>query len=158
MRFQDYAIQITQRAVEDLFVAARRVPADKVQWKPLDAGRSTLDIVQECAQTPLIAIPILETRQMPPFSHEILKAAQERRAQWTTLDECERICGENSLKLYEAINEFPDDDLVHTIILPFGGGLVRSMADISLLHYWNTIYHYGQINYIQTLLGDFNMH
>jgi hypothetical protein len=33
-----------------------------------------------------------------------------------------------------------------------------SLADVCFLHYWNTVYHLGQVNYLQTLLGDREMH
>ena len=158
MRFQDYVIQTTERAVEDLFRTARAVPEDKLNWKPMDNGRSTLSVLQECAQFPLIAVPMLLTRQMPPFTHDVMVKAIEERSKWETLEECEEICRNNSEELYKAIREFPDSDLQHTIVLPFGGGMVRSMADIMMMHYWNTTYHFGQLNYLQTLLGDKEMH
>jgi hypothetical protein len=32
------------------------------------------------------------------------------------------------------------------------------MADMLFMGYWNLTYHMGQVNYIQMLLGDTEMH
>jgi hypothetical protein len=42
--------------------------------------------------------------------------------------------------------------------MPFGGGVVMTMADILSLPSWNMVYHLGQINQIQLMLGDREMH
>ncbi|MEZ5163605.1 MAG: hypothetical protein R2688_07600 [Fimbriimonadaceae bacterium] len=60
--------------------------------------------------------------------------------------------------LCNLIAEFPDDQLENEVTLPFGGGMTITMADVLSIHYWNTVYHQGQVNFIQMLLGDGDMH
>ena len=57
-----------------------------------------------------------------------------------------------------AISDFPEGKLDEEITLPFGGGMTMTMADLLGLPYWNTVYHLGQINQIQLMLGDREMH
>jgi hypothetical protein len=42
--------------------------------------------------------------------------------------------------------------------LPFGPGFTVTTADVLFMAYQNTVYHTGQINYVQMLLGDTEMH
>jgi hypothetical protein len=43
-------------------------------------------------------------------------------------------------------------------VLPFAGNVTRMFARMMMGGYWNTIYHIGQINYIQTLYGNRDGH
>lgn len=158
MSYQDSAIEMTRQAIDDLFRVTRAMPADKLEWKPLEAGRSALEQLQECAQAPSWFAPLLVNKVFPDFDPEQMKKAREASSQWKTIDECERVCRENSEKLFDVIRDFPDADLPVTIHLPFGGGMDRSLRQVILFHHWNLVYHLGQINYIQTLYGDMEMH
>jgi hypothetical protein len=80
------------------------------------------------------------------------------RAAWTTIDDCERVMNENLQQLFAAVRELSDADLDIRVTLPFGGGMVRSLADMAHGQFWNANYHLGQICYIQLLLGDKDMH
>jgi uncharacterized damage-inducible protein DinB len=158
MTVQELAIRSTEDAVESFFRNAHAVPADRVTWKPAEAARSVLEIAQEVAQTATWFTRTLETGafEMPP--PEIMQQALEQRKSWTTIDDCERVCRENNERLFEAIRKFPAERLDETVDLPFGGGMTKTLADMMMMHYWNTVYHYGQVAYVQTLYGDCEMH
>jgi hypothetical protein len=158
MRYQDQIAAATMTVVEDLFRSAHAMPEDKLNWTPLESKRSVINILQECAQAPNWFRGMLITRSMPDLKEEDFEKARAERAQWETLDECERICRENTEKLCAVIRSFPDEDLGLMVHIPFGGGMDKSMADVVMFHYWNIVYHIGQINYIQTLYGDYEMH
>ena len=159
MRYQDQVVQMTQRAVETLFRTARAVPVDKLTWKPLDNGRTALDQLQECAQVPLLFKTILEQKKAPEgIDEKYFEEARKHRQQWNTLEECERKCLDHSKQLCEIIGKLSDQDLQVKVKLPFAGGVERTLADLAMSHYTNTSYHTGQINYIQTLYGDFKSH
>ncbi len=157
MRIQDFVAAETEQAVKSLFDTARYVPADKLEWKPLDNGRSCLDQLQECAQAPTWFQSILETRQVQEFDPAKYEEMRVARRQWDTLEKCEEVCRTNTAKLIETIRNFPDEHLSTGIPHPFAPGETIKLAHVMLWHYWNTVYHIGQINYIQTLLGDFEM-
>lgn len=158
MKYQDQAIHLTKQAIEGLFRTARSVPQDKVEWQPLDNGRTVLDQLQECAQVPKFYQAILEQRKFPDVDESFFEESKALRQQWKTIDECEKHCQENSEQLFAAIRNFPDDELNTKVMLPFGGGMERALADIIMAHCSNLQYHIGQINYIQTLYGDLETH
>ncbi len=158
MRFQDYAIESTEQVCNDLIRNVRAIPADKLEWKPMGDGRTSLDILQECAQSPSWFIGILKARARPDFKPEAFQEMMAARKTWTTVDECVRVMNENLQQLFAAVRELSDADLDIRITLPFGGGMVRSLADMAHGQYWNANYHLGQICYIQLLLGDKDMH
>lgn len=72
-----------------------------------------------------------------------------------TLEQWREASDENTTQLLDAIRGFSDSDLEGTINvghkLPFIGGPECSIHSLILFHRDNTIYHTGQINYIQTL-------
>lgn len=158
MKYQDQIIRSTQMALDDFFRTANAVPNERIEWKPLEEGRTVLDLCQECAQAPLWFSSILETRSCPPFDETKWQQALKERRGWKSIAECERVGKQNSEQLFSIIHDYPDEDLDVMVHLSFGEGIVRSIADIMGFHYWNLVYHTGQINYIQTLYGDKEMH
>ncbi len=158
MSYHEQAIRATQWAVDNLFRSARVVPAERLEWKPLENGRSVLNVLQECAQSPQWFSALLLQRSFSGISPEILKAMEIERCAWKTLDECERVCRENSEVLYSVIRAIPEADMQKKVPLPFGGGMEPTLAEIMLFHYWHCTYHLGQVNYIQTLYGDYENH
>ncbi len=158
MKYADQVIRMTKSATEHLFRTARPMPPDKLTWKVQDQGRSALDQIQECAQSSLWFAPMLVNQRAPEFTEEGMAAAAKQRAAWTTLDACEKACKEHNKALFQAVRDFPEADWNKEIKLPFGENFVASMADIALFHYWNLVYHTGQIGFIQTLYGDRDMH
>lgn len=158
MDYQENLIAVTKKAVDDLFRCARAVPADKLEWSPLDQGRTVLDQLQECAHAPTWFAHILIHRVAPPMTPEDFQKSREARKQWKTIDECEKVCAENGEELYAAVRAVPEADFKQTISLPFGEGFTMSLMEIMAMHHWNAVYHYGQVSYIQTLYGDKEMH
>lgn len=158
MRYQERVIQMTQNATDAIFNAARAMPEDKLNWSVLDAGRSALDLLQECSQSPIWFGSILKTRSTPEFSEQAWEEGNQQRQQRQTIAACEQACHGFSSELYRIIQEFPDAELESEIHLPFGKGFKASFAEICMYQYWNLTYHWGQINFIQTLYGDQEMH
>lgn len=156
MRYQDQVVQMTQRAHESFLKSVRAVPNDKLDWRPLDSGRSALDQLQEVAQAPTYAIPMLVERKVGPWDPVAFEQIKAARQGWSVAD-CERVLADNSKRFFEVVQDFPDADLQATLFLPFAGGFESSYAEIMLYPYWNAVYHLGQVNYIQTLYGDWEM-
>ena len=81
-----------------------------------------------------------------------------RGSELKTVDECVEEARRTTSELCRSIMDFPDQGLEEEVTLPFGQGLTLSMADLLYLHAWNLTYHHGQINQIQLMLGDHEMH
>lgn len=151
MTMNEFLLTMVEENARDFFKAARRVPADKQEWKPLDNGRSVLDLCQECAQSPLWGANFLTDAPHDANAEQDYEAALKAL---TTVDDCEKLCLENIAKFRAAVEAFPVERLHETRTLQWG-----TFTGYQLLWYplWNFAYHEGQINYIQTLLGDKGM-
>lgn len=158
MRTQELIVRQTQRALEDTLRAAAALPADRLDWQPAPTSRSALNQLQEIAVSAEWFLPLLEGGQLPAFDDHARREAARLKASLDTLDACRVYARDSTARLCHAIAHFPDERLDDEISLPFGGGMMMTMADVLGLHAWNLTYHLGQINYIQTLLGDREMH
>ncbi|MEJ5170358.1 MAG: DinB family protein [Fimbriimonadales bacterium] len=156
MQAKQYLIQLTREQLDAVFRNARAVPADKLEWRPLDQGRSVLDQVRECAGIPRLLTRVLKERsfQIQPEEMDAL------RSEWSTwsLDDAEQIGRRDTDEMLAVLEAMTDDELGTSIPVPFFGGRERTLLEIASTHAWNLIYHTGQIAYIQTLLGDRQMH
>lgn len=157
MKFQDYIIDATRSSSEALFRYAKAVPADKVDWSPLDAGRSVLDICREIAMTPTWAADTIEGVPAE-WSEEAFAKIKEEQSQWKTIDACEAEYKRRAARMEEVYGNVSDEKLKETRFLPYDGG--RDFTYQEMMNYarWNCDYHVGQIAYIQILLGDREMH
>ncbi|MCB8933139.1 MAG: hypothetical protein M9921_00210 [Fimbriimonadaceae bacterium] len=158
MRFQDQAVRMTQRALDDICRAARAVPEDKREWVPMGAARSVLDQMQEIAAAAPWFLPILRERKMPVFDAHAKREAVRLRQTHATVEDCILAAQSHTALLCGVIESMEDEHLEEEIELPFGGGMKLSLADVCMLHHNNMQYHLGQINQIQLMLGDREMH
>lgn len=149
----DYIITETQTALKSVIDRARKVPSDKLEWSPLDEGRSVLNIVQECTHSVLWPVELIEKRKFE-MNEEIMAQFKTECAAWSDLDKCEAAMAERFVKLKGCLASLADSQLEEKIEVPWGEMTVLGAADIA---HWNCIYHTGQINYIQTLYGDKDM-
>lgn len=156
MRFQDYMIEATKEAANEAFKYARAVPADKVTWSP-EGARSALSICQELALCPKWAEDIINGTA-PEWNEETMKAIEEEQAQFTSIEACEAECNKRLESLFKQYADLSHDRLMETMWLPFDGGRDFTVQELMDFPRWNFTYHLGQIAYIQTMLGDKDMH
>ena len=158
MRLQDYMIGVTREAAKSAFKSARAVPADKLEWSPLDNGRSVLNQCRELAMCPEWAVSIINNEKQPEWSAEVIAEMEKMQAAWKTVDDCERECNTRLEKLFELYRNMPDERLEEKKWLPYDGGRDFTMPEMMDYPRWNFTYHLGQIAYVQTLYGDKEMH
>ncbi len=158
MRYQDQVVRATQKALDDVCRAALSVPADKLEWVPMGDVRTVLSQMQEVATAGSWFLPIVRDRRQPEFDEHARKEAVRLRKSYDTVEKCVEAARNSTSDLCIAIAAFPDSDLEDEMRLPFGGGVVMTMADVLGMHQWNLVYHLGQINQIQLMLGDKEMH
>ena len=128
---------------------------DKIEWSPLNEGRTVLDMVQECVVISVLSQDTFSKCVQPEFDFELFGKMQ---AQYDTIEKAIAALETNSEALAKILEVFPEDKLGVTIHLPFGPGMTKTFAEFMMMPVHNMIYHYGQINYIQTLYGDKDMH
>jgi hypothetical protein len=157
MKFQEYIVEATRKAAAEAFRYAKVVPADKIDWSPLDKGRSVLDQCRELAMTPTWAAEIIEGVPMD-WSPEAMAAVKQEQSQWTTVEVCEAEFNRRLERMVSAFNGVTDEGLKNTKFLPFDGGRDFTFAEMMEYPRWNATYHLGQIAYVQILYGDGEMH
>jgi hypothetical protein len=158
MRYQDQLVRQTQKALDDVCRAAAAVPEDKAEWAPLGDMRSVLSQMQEVATAATWFLPIVRDRKPPEFDEHARREAARLRRSNDSVEKCIDAARNSTTELCQAIVGFPESELDQEITMPFGGGMVLTMADVLGMHYWNMVYHFGQINQIQLMLGDREMH
>lgn len=158
MRYQDFVCDETQKAADEAFRYAKAVPDDKVDWKPLDAGRSVLDQAREMAKCPVWAYDIVSGADMPDWNEETQAKLKAEMEQWKTVADCQAECNRQLARLFEFYRGISDDKLKETKWLPYDGGRDFTWQEMMDYPRWNFTYHLGQIGYVQTLYGDKDMH
>ena len=152
MTLQEVAVIANRDITENLITTATAMPGDKVTWRPLDEGRDALDLLVEVAHINLLAAKVFETRSVPPFDPE----GQERaKKEADTLEKAIALLRSSTESLAAAIEAFPEAHLGETVRI---GPLNKTFAELMVFVYAHSSYHFGQVNYIQTLYGDREMH
>jgi len=143
-----------RKAGQGLHSACEKMPEDRLSWKPTcegNAGRDALDQLLECAY-------------LNDWFAKCLRSGQAGSVDW---DDYKVQCDANRSKaaalqwfqratnaLADAMAAFPPDRLGDTITDSIHNAQT-TWAEFAIdLFYWNTVYHEGQVNYIQVLYGD----
>jgi hypothetical protein len=158
MRFQDQVVKSTYRALDDISRAAAAIPEEKIDWKPGGEARSVLNQMQEVAVSAQWFIPLVRDMKVPEFDEHARRESVRLRRSFDTIEKCVEAAREGTSLLCKEISVFPDEKMEIEMKLPFGGGVTMTMADVLMMHHWNMVYHLGQINYVQLMLGDREMH
>jgi len=157
MTAKSLIITLIGKALDDLFRTAKAMPQDKLTWQCGGECRTALQLLQECAQSMKWPQSLLNPEGFS-FDSETMEKAMAERAQWTTAEDCERAARANWQDTKAFIENYPEEDLDRVMALPFGPDLKLTVAEILGSPYWNMTYHLGQINYIQLMYGDKEMH
>jgi len=152
---QEQAIKMTKEAEGSLFRTAKHVPADKINdWKPLGEARSVLSQLVECATVPYFFASVLSGKPMDLNSPEAQAKRKELESSITSVESAQAVSAQAHELLYSAIAGVTDLDAK----APMPWNPDTTAVDVMFFAYWNLVYHIGQINYIQLLLGDTEMH
>jgi uncharacterized damage-inducible protein DinB len=89
---------------------------------------------------------------VPPFDS---RDRERTRAEIDTLEKAITFLRSSTDVLCSAIEACPDERLSETVQF---GPMTKTLADVMLFVHVHSGYHFGQINYIQTLYGDQQMH
>lgn len=135
--------------------AAQAVPEGKLSWKPLDNGRPVLDLLGDAAQAPAMCIGLLGGSG--EYGPELFGRMAQERAGWSREQALEHLKA-NTSKLIEFINAMPEEKLDEPVTLPMGGGMTLPTGAWLMMAYRSFMSRTAQINYIQTLYGDFDRH
>jgi hypothetical protein len=155
---QEFLVRQIQTGMDDIIRAARAVPEDRIVWSPGGDARSVLSQMQEIAMSGAFFTPVLRTGSMPELDGHGRREMARIRSSYDTLDKCVDAALIGNSELCLAVMDLTDDRLDEEVWLPLGGGMTLTIAEVIGKHAWNLAYHQGQINQIQLLLGDKQMH
>jgi len=159
MEIKEFIIKLTAHAADSLFRTVKTMPEDKLTWKVEGTGRSALEQLQECAQSPIWVVPFLKPdAPMLEFNPDMMAEMKAEQAQWDSVEKCRDVCNANLQVLFTAIRQFPSEKLDDKRTFSWAPDKEFSMAEVMSICYWNLAYHRGAINFIQTLYGDWEMH
>jgi hypothetical protein len=135
--------------------AALAVPEDKLAWKPLGNGRTVLDLLGAAAQNPTMATGLL--RGNLEYGPDLFARLAQERESWGRGHSLE-LLGHNLRELIGEIEKLSDEKLAEPLTLPMLGGGTMPLGTWLLMTYRSLMARTAQINYIQTLYGDFERH
>jgi hypothetical protein len=156
---QEQAAEMTRKGMESLLRAVQFVPEEKRSWVPMGDARTPLDMLAECIQMCDVFEGFLTSDEMPQVDRAAHMAIREGLLkQCGDLAEASKMAREGASHLCDVMLAVPNERLDRDFTLPMGGGMVVKGIDLLFMPYWNMTYHVGQLNYIQMLLGDKEMH
>ena len=158
VKIQEYLVRQIQTSLDDVVRAARAVPEDRLDWSAGGLSRSVLSQMQEIAVSGAFFLPVIRDGSMPELDDHGRRELLRLRQSYDTLEKCVDAAQAGNASLCAVVMDLPDARLDEEVWLPLGGGMNLTVAEVIGKHSWNLIYHLGQINQIQLMLGDRTMH
>lgn len=154
LNVKEHLIQSTRSAQAMMTNDLKAIPQEQHRVSPGGCARDALNLVAECAMVNGFVAHFLQTGSFERPS------AEDRQAHLASFDTAEKALNyleqETSrlVAAIEAVDENTLGDLIEST--PLGRPMTRfGIAQLPSVH---MMYHDGQLNYIQTLLGDDRMH
>jgi len=134
-------------------VDLKHIPADAYTQPHGGKARTVSDIVAEVAGLNMMMVSILND-MAPSMPSDEEKAGYI--ATLTNVDACTQAITSSCEALAQAIQDTNEDDLTTEVTAPWGMTMSKyAFANIVVNNIW---YHDGQLNYLQSLHGDDQIH
>lgn len=129
------------------------VPADSFTNSPGGAARPVSHLTADAGGLCMATAALISGNNMPN------KTPEEREAFANSLDsaeKCKAFMNQASAAAIEAFKALPEENFNDIIMAPWGAEITKfGLATITASHIW---YHDAQLNYIQALAGDGEVH
>jgi hypothetical protein len=142
----------TQRAHRLLTNDLKAIAADQVNACPGGCARPALNIVAECAAINGVIATILAGEE---YQRPTPEEREKFLASFDTVEKALAFLDQETQRLLAAFENL-DESTLNDSMQQLGRPMTRMM--IAELPGWHMMYHDGQLNYIQTLHGDSEMH
>lgn len=133
--------------MNSLWRTVKAMPEDKIDWRPEPTARTTRQLLEELVDTMPFSIEFIKTQKMPKY--------EESSGKKRSMNEMEKEYRQHMEDFLKAVKNFPEADMQKENDLPWGK---MTFFDLITYPYWNLMYHWGQISYIQTMYGDKEMY
>ena len=141
----------TRQAAQDLIFATSRVPAERQTWQPLGDSRYVLDMIQECAHVNDRWAQMLRRDEWYINTREEVEAYN---AAILDMPSALQMLKDSAERFAQAVEGLSDARLSDDFVTPWRTAKVGQWIFHAI---WHMSYHEGQIQYIQTLYGDWEM-
>lgn len=138
------AARMTRLMTDCTICNLQHIPADKLDWKPTPEAKSALQIAGEIIGVMEMTAPLFTGGNYAPAPLPVP----------ATLDEAVALLTAASKKYADAL-EAAGDELERPVESPFGTMWAASAVLFGVI---DLLHHNGQLSYIQSLLGDAEMH
>ena len=154
---KQFLIVTIQGGKDGLLRTFNAVPDDKLHWKPLNNGRTALDLFSDAAQVAGMTQRLIESKGEIKLNRGMFQQLSVERAQWSKEDALAHL-ETNHNGLMAALESIDESELAKIITMEIGGGMTMPLAAWTMMAYRTYISRFAQINYLQTLYGDFESH
>jgi len=143
------AIEKTNESTRHLLLGLKYIPDDKLDWVPMGKAKTPLAIIAECAAVYQWLAAELSGQQDPDIYERVVSR------QYAGRDQVEALLREAQTELEAAMETLTEEELPEVRDVFWGP---TTVADLLWAGKTHSDYHSGQLNYIQTLVGDAEMH
>ena len=155
MTYQEIIIEMIQSALDSLMRTVKAMPEERLTWQPMEVGRTVQDQLAECVQVAGWFERVLTEKNSDFFTREFI-VEERRKREGMTMGEIDAQMNPAHERLFAAIRKMSDADL--EIKINFKPGFEPTLREVCYFPLRNLWYHFGQVNYMQTLYGDAEMH
>ncbi|MBI1730179.1 DUF1572 family protein [Candidatus Acetothermia bacterium] len=139
-------------AVSDVVKGYEFVTAKKQSWKPEESAKSAQEIANHVSYWNLVFERAISGGSLPTASEsEWIESNRDAK----TKEGSKMLLEKTSQAFTKAVKGLSSEQLSKSISLPWGSS---STLQAVLGNYNHISYHSGQLNYLQTLLGDTESH
>jgi len=144
------AVEMTRMVTKELLTALKYIPDEKLDWVPMGSAKTPRAIIVECGAGYKWLAAELRGDENAAQAWENAQAAS-----YPTRDTLREFIEASEAELAAAIDGLTEDQLDEKRKVFWGEETLRNLLWMGVMH---TNYHVGQLNYIQTLWGDTEMH
>ncbi len=154
---KELAIQFFKGSAEKAEKTLSFVPEDKLNWKPTPTGRSALQIAAHIGVAMGGLASLLNNRGAKPITlEELFSGMNTEEAKYQNLDSVISLLQSGTARVIKALESVSAQEIeTGSIDTPFGTLPLRRYIFIPESH---THGHAAQIDYLQTLWGDTEIH
>ncbi|HVT14043.1 MAG TPA: DinB family protein [Fimbriimonadaceae bacterium] len=147
---QEAVARRTEIALEDFAAAVQRVPTERLEWQPIGDARPVLEIVQECGRVNERWADMIASGEWIAWDAGKIEGI---RSETADIERAMAYLRASTAKYAATVRALPDERLDVEFQAPWRSA---TMAEWLCHALWHLSYHEGQINYIQTLYGDWS--
>jgi uncharacterized damage-inducible protein DinB len=136
--------------VDLMLKAAAHVPPDRANWKPEGKGQSPQELLAHTAGANLFFAGLMQGTEAPPTGR--YQNVQDITADSKTYQQAEEALRASAEVLVQTIRATTDEQLREERQMPWGERW--KMTRLITAPSAHIAYHWGQLCYLQTLLGD----